>query len=193
MGIILTATVLSAAGCGSPAQLLKKAEQAVRVGEYKKAIEYVDKVLSAEPANMEANIIKSFIKYGDNMLHAALQEDDAPALRYIAGIVENVDVEGPRFHAPAIVLAAAWGKAEMVNILLEAGADPNAGTDRDGYTALMWAAKNFDEQLELTKALLDAGADVNARSDYDETALSIAEEYENPNVASLIRSRGGKK
>ncbi len=61
-------------------------------------------------------------------------------------------------------------------ILLEAGADPNYGAGKSGLTALMWACRKFDEQLEMVRALLEAGAEVNAKSNYAETPLSIANE-----------------
>jgi ankyrin repeat protein len=35
--------------------------------------------------------------------------------------------------------------------------------------------------------LLEAGAEVNVRSNYGETPLSIAEEYQNPNIFALLR------
>lgn len=88
------------------------------------------------------------------------------------------------------MLAAAWGDIQAVKILIEAGADPNYGTDKDGHSALMWAAKNFDEQLEMAEVLLEAGAQVNIVSNYGETPLSIAEEYGNPNIAELLREYG---
>ena len=54
----------------------------------------------------------------------------------------------------------------------------------------MWACKNFDEQLEMVRALLKAGAEVDARSNYDETPLSIAYEYENHNIVTLLKEYG---
>ena len=42
----------------------------------------------------------------------------------------------------------------------------------------------------MTRALLEAGADVNARSLRGETALQIAREYQNPNVAALLEQYG---
>jgi len=48
-------------------------------------------------------------------------------------------------------------------------------------------------QLEMVRALLKAGAEVNVTSDYGETPLSIAEEYENPNIVALLESYGATK
>jgi ankyrin repeat protein len=38
--------------------------------------------------------------------------------------------------------AAKDGRDEALSMLLNAGAEPNAGMTRDGYTSLMWAAQN---------------------------------------------------
>ncbi len=51
---------------------------------------------------------------------------------------------------------ASSGKAEVITILLKAGADKNA-QDQDGVTALMRAAESWDS-AEAVTALLDAGA-----------------------------------
>jgi ankyrin repeat protein len=173
-------------GCSSGENTIQKAEEAITALDYDQAALYA-KQARQSPEKQKARIILSYIKYGDNMLHAAFWEEDIEALQYLAGIIHDINKRDERFDAPVLVLAAAWGHADMIIILLEAGADPNYGTDKDGYTALMWAVKNFDEQLEMTRALLEAGAEVNVRSNYGETPLSIAEEYQNPNIFALLR------
>lgn len=173
-------------GCSSGENTIQKAEEAITARDYDQAALYARQTRQS-PEKQKARIILSYIKYGDNMLHSAFWEEDIEALQYLAGIIHDINKRDERFDAPVLVLAAGWGHADMVIILLEAGADPNYGTDKDGYTALMWAAKNFDEQLEMTRALLEAGAEVNVRSNYGETPLSIAEEYQNPNIVALLR------
>lgn len=165
---------------------LTKARDAISKRNYTLASRYAKLVLELEPENTEAGIILTYIEYDDNMLLAAFWQNNLDAIRYLAPIVPDINKEDPRFKAPVLVLAAAWGQTNMVKILLEAGADPNYGSDKDGYTALMWACKNFDEQLDMAIALLEAGADINAKSNYNETPLMIAEEYMNPNIVLLI-------
>jgi ankyrin repeat protein len=55
--------------------------------------------------------------------------------------------------------------------LLDAGADVNA-RDKDGYSALMYAALKADEPSAL-QILLDAGADVSFKDVFDDTAAII--------------------
>ena len=72
-----------------------------------------------------------------------------------------------RFGATALMAATAGGDPRSVNLLLRAGANPNARPNLDepgflfggGRTPLMWAA--FRGHLENLKRLVDAGADVN--------------------------------
>ncbi len=161
--------------------------EAIRNQEYEEAKRYVETVLKKESNNSEARVILNYIKYEDDMLLATFWDDDIDAMKYIAPIIYDINRNDLRFEAPVLVLAAAWGKTDMVKILLEAGADPNYGADKNGLTALMWASKSFESQLEMVKMLLEAGADIHAQSNYNETPLSIAKEYMNVEVISIIK------
>ena len=134
----------------------------------------------------EAEAILRYLDYEDNMLLAAFWEDDHDAVHFIAPIIYDIDRLDPRFEASTLVLAAAWEKTDIVLSLLESGANPNKGADKDGLTALMWACKNFEEQTVMVEALLKAGADVEAQSVYGETPYTIAEEYSNPGIIDLL-------
>jgi ankyrin repeat protein len=60
------------------------------------------------------------------------------------------------------LLMAAWSRhAEMVRLLLERGADPNAASP-SGETPIMAAA--FTARADIAALLLDGGADVNRRT-----------------------------
>lgn len=67
--------------------------------------------------------------------------------------------------------AAASGRADLVKIVLAAGANPNA-RQMAGYTALHAAAAH--DNVEMAQALLDAGADPALRSDDGQTAADKA-------------------
>lgn len=60
---------------------------------------------------------------------------------------------------------------ELVEVLLDAGADPNS-RDKDGLTPLMFAAGQG--RLDLVKLLLARGADVNTKAAYGITAWQLA-------------------
>jgi ankyrin repeat protein len=71
----------------------------------------------------------------------------------------------------ALGMGAFLGHSAVVMRLIGAGADVN-GTDKDGVTALMDAAKG--EQIEVIRNLLDAGALVNRQDRKGYTALTWA-------------------
>ena len=165
----------------------EKAKEAITNQNYKSAEKYAKRAVKE---NEEAKYILEYIKYEDNMLLATFFENDENAMRYIASIINDINKEDPRYEASALVLAAAWGKTEMVKILIDANADPNYSSDKDGLTALMWACKSFYNQYEMVEILLQADADINAKSLHGETAISIAEQYGNQDIVELIKKYG---
>jgi ankyrin repeat domain-containing protein 50 len=62
---------------------------------------------------------------------------------------------------------------DIMRLLLERGADPNAAHN-DGWTALYAAAKNGHEAV--VRLLLERGADINAAHNYGWTALYAADD-----------------
>ncbi len=184
---VIAVILLLGVGCSGSQDMLVQAEEAVRAQDYDQAARYARRARISN--RKEANIIINYRKYGDNMLHAAFWNEDLEAVKYLAGIIYDINATEERFEAPVLVLAAAWGHADIVKILLEAGADPNIRSGNSGMTALLWSAKNFDEQLEMAQALLDAGADVNVKTEYNETAIQIAQTYRNPNISNLFKKK----
>lgn len=91
-------------------------------------------------------------------------------------------------------------RAEMVNILLKYGVDPNIKNTHSIYqaTPLIAAVVNIeiekDTQLKIVKLLIDNGADVNARNRHDRTAIFFVAAYSNGNygVAKLLLDNGAE-
>lgn len=77
---------------------------------------------------------------------AAVRQGDGDAVRrMLAEEPGRLDAAGPEGSTP-LMLAASEGKAEMVALLLEAGADP-AKRDREGRTAAELAFANGHADL----------------------------------------------
>ena len=84
---------------------------------------------------------------------------------------------------------------EIIKLLIAAGADVNVkpyagrhGATDDGFTALMWSAKNG--RVEIANILLAAGADINDRDDYGCTSLMIAVNHCHTETAKLLIASG---
>jgi N-acyl-D-amino-acid deacylase len=112
-------------------------------------------------------------------LVAAIQRgstSDVERLLKTGANANAVDGEG----VPVLMTATLFANADMLELLLARGADPNrAGPG--GATALMWAVPD----VEKMQRLIAHGAAVNARSDTDRTALLVAASY--PSTVNAIR------
>jgi uncharacterized protein len=91
--------------------------------------------------------------------------------------------------------AARWGHRDVVQYLLEQGADPRitrGGRDQ-GWSALFWACGSRANP-EIISMLLDHGADVYARANHHgaaaDTVLHCAARFEHPEVVELLLARG---
>lgn len=83
----------------------------------------------------------------------------------------------------AVATDAGASDSEIVRLLLDAGADPNA-TSREGGTPLHTAA--FTGELEIAEMLLAYGADPSACDAKGRTALDLARDRRNVEVAALL-------
>ncbi len=79
--------------------------------------------------------------------------------------------------ATLLMRAAKSGNEWQLKRLLEAGADVNL-TDKDGWTALMYAVR-YNESLECTELLVNAKSDIKIKNKYGSSALVIAACYNN--------------
>ena len=92
----------------------------------------------------------------DTALMFAARVDDLASAKLLVAAGANVNDEDA-WGVSAVVLAAHSGFTDVVEFLLEKGA--NANSDRAGFTALHEAIMRRDENL--VKVLLDHGADAN--------------------------------
>jgi hypothetical protein len=110
----------------------------------------------------------------DEALQEAAKGNDATSLNELLNAGANVK------HASdvgwtALMVAAAYGNADMVDILITAGADVNAADKNcGGQTVLMWAARSGREAKRKIRSLLKAGAKVNGTSNDGYNALMSA-------------------
>lgn len=80
-----------------------------------------------------------------------------------------------------LLSALPYGPPEVVKMLIDAGANVNAGDTR-GMTPLMLAVSTDRPDPRIIKLLLARGADASIRSKHGETAFDWAKKFRNPEV-----------
>lgn len=96
----------------------------------------------------------------------------------------NVNLQALQAGQTALMLAVSHGRLDLVQLLLEAGADVNV-QDEDGSTALMCASEHG--HVELVKLLLSqANCDANIADNDGSTAMSIAMEAGHRDVGVML-------
>ncbi|KAI9135612.1 ankyrin repeat domain-containing protein [Acaryochloris sp. CCMEE 5410] len=113
------------------------------------------------------------------------------------GLRRGIDINAiGASNQTALMYAASSGLQQIVQILLEAGADPNIQSDDDGpdagTTALMKVASHYachfaENVQEIIKLLVAAGADPNLQDKAGRTALihSVTWGYSKPAIEAL--------
>lgn len=99
-------------------------------------------------------------------LHSAVIADNVQAVRQHIQAGSDIDVPDPFGGSSPLISAAIFGKTEIAQLLIDAGADVDF-TNRDGSTALHSAA--FFGRPEIVEALLEAGADKSIVNNYGST------------------------
>jgi uncharacterized protein len=90
----------------------------------------------------------------------------------------------------ALISAAFYGKKDICELLIKAGADVNA-KNYYGITPLHDAAR-MDHQ-DVIELLLENKADINAKSSSGESVLYYAAEFEHPDLVKFLISKGADK
>jgi ankyrin repeat protein len=138
---------------------------------------------------------------GETPLMAAARAGSVPAVRLLLARGVDVNVAETFQKTTALMWAAAEGHSEVVDLLLEAGADPNrqahvtslterhnADHPTGGFTALMLAARNGDEAT--VRRLVARGANVNLKNGDDASAVMIAIYNDRFDVAATLLELG---
>ena len=122
-------------------------------------------------------------------LHEACAYGDVDRVRELADAdPESVNRLSPDGFPP-VALAAFFGNAVIVRLLLDRGADPNQQAQNPMKVAALHAAV-ARRDAGIVRMLLEAGADPNARQQADYTAMRAAVEHNDEEIVGLLRKHG---
>jgi ankyrin repeat protein len=159
---------------------------------------------AAKTGSVEA--ITEFLKKGANInekdssgltpLHIATSGDSKEVAEFLLAKGADVNAKDNGGYTPLNYVI--WNRnknevtlqVDMVELLLEKGADTNVRSLSLGYTSLHWAILMWNQ--ELIELLMAAGADVNAKAKAGETPLDVAA-YQGPTaIGELLLKKGAE-
>jgi hypothetical protein len=115
-------------------------------------------------------VIQTMVEQGAPLLHRAVEAGKTEVVEDL--IKQDVDVnESAEFGWTALLYASAQGYPRIVQLLLDAGANPDIGNVH-GVTPLMYGARYGN--IEVCTLLLENGANPNLQDKYGMTALMVA-------------------
>ncbi|MEC5398459.1 ankyrin repeat domain-containing protein [Uliginosibacterium sp. H1] len=123
------------------------------------------------------------------LLRLAAENVHLEVMRYL--VSRRVPLECPRHtpcDSPLYVSLIKNERLEAARLLLDAGADPNAGD----YKRPLQLALEF-RNVPAMKLLLKAGADPNLTTREGQTLLAIAQQSEQDDAVALLRAHGAKR
>ena len=123
-------------------------------------------------------------------LHTAVLTENLEVIRQHIKAGSDLNVLESSHASTPLITAAALGRTEAAEILIEAGADINYKND-DGSTALHTAIAFIKPKV--AKILIDAGANLNIKNNYGSTALHTAAFFCNVEIVEALLGKGADK
>ena len=115
------------------------------------------------------------------VLHGAIRNNSVIIVRWL--LTRGVNIERRLGDYNALNEAVHWASKEIVEILLDHGADPNV-QDNNSCTPLHIAVLN--ESVEIVRCLLDRNVDLEIRDDIGETPLLTAARSGSDKITRLL-------
>ncbi|NOU16424.1 MAG: PQQ-binding-like beta-propeller repeat protein [Bacteroidales bacterium] len=112
----------------------------------------------------------------------AAKNNDTKTLKELLDKGIDVNVKTP-YGATALMFATDKGNLEVVNLLLERGANPNIKDSFYGYSSFLWAL--IKNNVEIIKSMINHGADIST-----DEPLIYAVYGELPEVVKLLIEKG---
>ena len=93
---------------------------------------------------------------------------------------------------PALLYAVMNGEAEIAELLLNNGADPDL-PEREFGVPILHMVVLYGGSTELVDLLLQKGIDVNAKGRRGKTALDLAKQFKKQEMIDLLKKHGAKE
>ena len=142
-----------------------------------------------------AEILRLLLAAGGRLgLREAVMLGDVDLARRLLDADPAIDVSGDAglsYSYPFLMVAASFGRLDMVRFLLDRGADVHGTDDDVHYTALCVAASAG--YVDIAALLLDRGADPDHASAYGFTPMAYAAEQGHADVVRLLLERGVRR
>lgn len=136
-------------------------------------------------ATRDPRLIRERTSLGETALHLLVLGESEEAVRSILQLGADVSSLCDFGESP-LSLAATLGRANLVRILLEAGAPLSPNDQRE--PTLHKAVRSGS--IETVRLLVDAGADVNEQADFAEAPIHLAAEDDLVAIAELLIAHG---
>ncbi|MFT5823991.1 MAG: ankyrin repeat protein [Crocinitomix sp.] len=158
-----------------------------------KNCDYVgDNGLTMAAENNRLKVVKWLYKKGVELQQKALTEAAKNnGLETVDWLLSNtkIDIDAEQPHERnALYEAANYDHIEMVDLLLDRGADPHKTMGSYNFSAIHTAA--FSRSIPLIKRFLKAGVSINAKSNDDRTPLWIAVSFQNQEMVDFLIDAG---
>ena len=132
-------------------------------------------------------IIVSSIIFGCASLSELARRQDWPEVQRLIAKGADVNSKDKKYGNTALMWASYNGNVEIVQALIDKGADINANSN-PGRTALMWAS--ISGHKEVVQLLLAKGADVNSKDVDGNTALIHAADEGRTEIVQALIDKG---
>ena len=135
---------------------------------------------------LKQTVIDIWLAKARKNLPALVDRGDERAVRELLDMKVDVNQQA-QFGWTALLAASAQGYLNLVQLLLDAAANPDIGNLK-GITPLMYAVRY--NNLEIAKLLIKYGANLNLQDNQGMTALMASISFGNPNAAKLLLEAG---
>lgn len=144
--------------------------------------ELVAKLLLRHKARLDIAAVNGFTP-----LHIATKKGNGTMVKLLLGVKAKVDTPAVVSGLTPLMMACMGSHPELVELLLDRGADPDT-EDQDGNTSLHFACAKGNYRA--TYLLLTAGADPDMPNARDETAFDVAAQQGHSHITYLLETNG---